>query len=192
MGEAQHRPGNPGVGRGAVHPVRQVCAGVPPRGHPSQGLRPALLAGAPATFKSAPARWREFGTPGTRCRSPPRIAPAARCAWRSVRPRARARFVTGPSTWRRSRPCARRKRGTGPSSSACPKPTDTSSARSGKGCPASRAALRVLGRLRRLRRNTLSQARESALRGPSPHRERDWMLVDLRRKPADDAVDVQP
>ena len=38
MGEAQHRPANPGLGREAVHPVRQVRARVPARGHPRQGL----------------------------------------------------------------------------------------------------------------------------------------------------------
>ena len=39
VGEAQHRPGNSGVGRRAVHPVRQVRHGLPARRHPRQGLR---------------------------------------------------------------------------------------------------------------------------------------------------------
>ena len=51
-----------------------------------------LLAGAPATFKSAPARWKDFKEhASTPCRSRPKIAPAARCAWRSARPRTRAK-----------------------------------------------------------------------------------------------------
>ena len=39
VGEAQHRARNPGVGRGALHPVRQVRAGVPARRDSRQGLR---------------------------------------------------------------------------------------------------------------------------------------------------------
>ncbi len=60
VGEAQHRPGNPRVGRGALHPVRQVRAGLPAQRDPRQGLRRQHLAGAPATFKSVPARWKEM------------------------------------------------------------------------------------------------------------------------------------
>ena len=40
VGEAQHRPGDPGVGPGDLHPVQQVRAGLPARRHPRQGLRP--------------------------------------------------------------------------------------------------------------------------------------------------------
>ncbi len=39
MGEAQHRSVHPGVGSGALHPVRQVRYGLPARGHPRQGVR---------------------------------------------------------------------------------------------------------------------------------------------------------
>ena len=52
----------------------------------------------------------------------------------------------------------------------------------------SRAAVRVLGRLRRVRRDALSQAHVAALRRPAADRERHGLLVDLRREPADDAV----
>ena len=52
VGEAQHRARDSGVGRGALHPVRQVRAGLPARGDPRQGLRSRDLAGAPGTFKS--------------------------------------------------------------------------------------------------------------------------------------------
>ncbi len=40
VGKAQHRVRDTGLGRGIVHPVRQVRAGLPARGHPRQGLRP--------------------------------------------------------------------------------------------------------------------------------------------------------
>ena len=51
-----------------------------------------------------------------------------------------------------------------------------------------RAALRVLGRLRRLRRDAVPEAPVAALRRPAARRERDRLLVDLRRQPADDAL----
>jgi pyruvate-ferredoxin/flavodoxin oxidoreductase len=76
----------PGVGRGPVHPVRQVRAGLPARGDPRQGVRPALLADAPATFKSAKPKFREAARRcSTRCRWRRKIAPAAPCASRSAR-----------------------------------------------------------------------------------------------------------
>ena len=52
----------------------------------------------------------------------------------------------------------------------------------------SRAAVRILGRLRGVRRNALSQDAHAALRRPAAHGQRDWLLVDLRRQSADDAV----
>ena len=55
-----------------------------------------------------------------------------------------------------------------------------------------RAAVRVLGRLRRLRRDAVPQAADAALRRPAAHRQRHRLLVDLRRQPADDAVHDQP
>jgi Pyruvate/2-oxoacid:ferredoxin oxidoreductase gamma subunit/ferredoxin len=47
--------------------------------------------------------------------------------------------------------------------------------------------VRVLRRLRRLRRDAVRQAADAALRRPRAHRERDRLLVDLRRQPAHDA-----
>ncbi len=44
-------------------------------------------------------------------------------------------------------------------------------------------ALRVLGRLRRLRRDPVHQADDAALRRPRAHRERHRLLLDLRRQP---------
>ena len=53
------------------------------------------------------------------------------------------------------------------------------------------AAVRVLGRLRRLRRDAVHQAADAALRRPPAHRQRHRLLLDLRRQPADDAVHHQ-
>ena len=65
-------------------------------------------------------------------------------------------------------------------------PDEGQDRRQGLAVPA--AALRVLGRLRRLRRDAVRQAADPALRRPGAHRQRDRLLVDLRRQPADDAV----
>ena len=53
---------------------------------------------------------------------------------------------------------------------------------------ASAAAVRVLGRLRRLRRDAVPAPAHAALRRSPPDRQRHRLLVDLRRQPADDAV----
>ena len=57
-----------------------------------------------------------------------------------------------------------------------------------KGSQMLRAAVRVLGRLRGLRRDAVPEAADPALRRPDAGRQRDRLLVDLRRQPADDAV----
>ena len=64
-------------------------------------------------------------------------------------------------------------------------------ARHRQGQPGARAAVRVLRRLRRLRRDALPAAGQPALRRPDDRRQRHRLLVDLRREPADDAVDRQ-
>ena len=51
------------------------------------------------------------------------------------------------------------------------------------------AAVRVLRRVRRLRRDPVPEARLAAVRRPADDRQRDRLLVDLRRQPADDAMD---
>ena len=43
------------------------------------------------------------------------------------------------------------------------------------------------GRLRRLRRDALHQAAHAAVRRPAAHRQRDRLLLDLRRQSSDDA-----
>ncbi len=55
VGEAQHRPRNSRVGRGALHPVRQVRAGLPPQRDPRQGLRrPATSTARPPPSSPCP------------------------------------------------------------------------------------------------------------------------------------------
>src|SRR5215469_2022497 len=50
------------------------------------------------------------------------------------------------------------------------------------------AVVRVLGRVFGLRRDAVSEAGVTTVRGPGSNRKRDGMLFDLRRKPADDTV----
>ena len=57
---------------------------------------------------------------------------------------------------------------------------------------AAAAALRVLGRLRRLWRDALSQADQPALRRPLGDRQRHRLLEHLRRQPADHALVAEP
>ena len=61
--------------------------------------------------------------------------------------------------------------------------------RLGEGLAGARAAVRVLRRLRRLRRDAVPQAGDPALRRPHDRRQRHRLLVDLRRQPAHHAVD---
>ncbi len=57
-----------------------------------------------------------------------------------------------------------------------------------KGSQTAAAAVRVLRRVRGLRRDAVPQAADAALRRPDARRQRDRLLLDLRRQPADDAV----
>jgi hypothetical protein len=88
------------------------------------------------------------------------------------------------------RRCASRARPTTTSSSTCPRSTAPRQA-DVKGSAVPAAAVRVLGRLRRLRRDAVRQAADAAVRRPPADRQRHRLLVDLRRQPADDAVHVR-
>jgi pyruvate-ferredoxin/flavodoxin oxidoreductase len=122
-----------------------------------------------------------------RSRSRPRTAPAAASASRSARRRTRASRSTRPSTW--SQPPLRERSG---ELRVLPRPArvDRTEAqhRHGQGLAVARAAVRVLRRLRRLRRDALRQAAQPALRRPHDDRQRHRLLVDLRRQPADHAL----
>ena len=101
-----------------LHPVRQVRAGLPARGHPRQGLRARRSCrGAAEAFKSTAARWKEFKD----LRYTLQVAPedctgCGLCV--EVCPAKNKSEVrsTRRSTWSRSRRSASRKRPTGISS----------------------------------------------------------------------------
>ena len=110
------------VGRGALHPVRQVRPGLPPRGHPRQGLSQRSAGRRAPGLQVRRAQVEELLRPEvTPCRSRPKTAPAALSASRPARPSPRAKPSTGPSTWSRSLRFASAKPTTGTSSSRCPR-----------------------------------------------------------------------
>ena len=81
MGEAEPRARDPGVGRGHLHPVQPVRAGVSACRHPRQGVRrrPARRRAADVQV-GALQRARVQGAGSTRFRWRRRTAPAATCA----------------------------------------------------------------------------------------------------------------
>ena len=169
VGEAQHRARDPGLGRGDLHPVQQVRAGLPARGDPRQGLRPGRArASAPATFKSMRLQGqRSSRARSTRSRWRPRTAPAARCASMVCPAKDKANPRHKAIDMAPQRAAARgRARELRVLPRACPRPTArrVQARRQGHAVPP--AALRVLGRLRRLRRDAVRQAADAALRRP--------------------------
>ena len=191
--EAQHLRAGRGLGPGPVHPVRQLQLRLPAQRDPLHATtRSRCWTGRRPEFRSAPLDAR--GLPGhaaTRCRSTWRTAPAARCASRPARSRRRGDpahkainladrepLREPPSgeniAFFESLPVADRSRG---------------GLRHGARHAVPAAAVRVLRRLRRLRRDAVPEAALAALRRPADDRQRDRLLLDLRRQPAHDAVD---
>ena len=150
------------------------------------------LAGAPAGFRSAPLDVARAARRALHARrSTSRTAPAARSASRSARSTTRSRPGARRSTSRRGSRSSTQARDNLAFFESLP---EVDRARVDYGerprHPVPAAAVRVLRRVRRLRRDALHQAALAALRRPADGRERDGLLVDLRRQPADDAVDA--
>ena len=153
-----------------LHPVQQVRAGLPARRHPRQGLRRRARSPArPTTFKSTALKAPELqGLDATRSRSRPRTAPAAAlcvevCPAKDKAEPAHKAIDMAPQPPLRERGAGQLR--------LLPRPargrTARRSARARRqelAVPA--AAVRVLGRLRRLRRDAVPQAAHPALRRP--------------------------
>ena len=193
--EARDRRRDPDLGSGDLHRLRQLRARLPARGDPHEGLRRRrALDGAPDGFQTKD--WRASELPGmmmtiqvapddcTGCGVCVDVCPAH--AQGGGRAQVR-------STWSRS----------ASTSSASARDFDFFLAipeidrtlvdpATVKGSQLLRAAVRVLGRLRGLRRDAVPQAAHPALRRPHARRQRHRLLVDLRRQPADHAVDGEP
>ena len=118
---------------------------------------------------SPASRGRARSIPGcsSRSRSRPTTAPDAGSASTSAPPAASHRRSTRPSTWSRRVSTSRRSVATSSYFLALPE-ADRRDIRAGdaQGVAAAAAALRVLGGLRRLRRDALPQAPDAALRRP--------------------------
>ena len=171
VGKAQHRAGNSGVGRGDLHPVRQVRPGLPARraSAPRFTIRHML----PRRARDVQERRRPLeGIPGHEVH-------AAGRAGRLHRLRAVRRGLPGqeqeqgastrPSTWRRSRRCAKQRSARNWDfflNAAGDRPRASSASNQVKDVAAAAAAVRVLRRLRGLRRDALREAGHPVLRRP--------------------------
>ena len=154
---------------------------------------PKMLEKAPQTFKSIDAKGKEFAgmkftvqvapEDCTGCGACVQTCPALSEARTSSRPAAR------PSTWRCRSRSAQRERDNYSFFLSIPEHRPLAvQGQHGQRQPVDPAAVRVLRRLRRLRRDGLRQAADATVRRPRLHRQRDRLLLDLRRQPADDAL----
>ena len=189
MGEALDRSRDPDLGPGDLHRLREVRSRVPARRDPHEGLRPGR---GRRRAGDVPAQ----GVEGPRAAGASHDDPGGTRRLHRVRDLRRrlprAQQGTGQAQGDRHVPEAR-----SPRRGACElglllldrrsRPHD-GARRDREGIPAAPAALRVLGRLRGLRGDPVPQAPHPARRRPLAGRERDGVLLDLRRQPAHDPV----
>ncbi len=153
---------------------------------------PALLEEAPSAFKSAPARWREFGDGSVHAAGLPRGLHGLRALRRGV---PRQEQERGTPQGHRHGAAGAASRPGGGELAVLPRAAGDGPARAqhepGEGRPAAAAPVRVLRRLRRLWRDPVPQAPQPALRRPRRHRQRHRLLVHLRRQSAHHTVDRQ-
>ena len=195
VGEAQHRPRDPGLGPGDLHPVQQVRARLPARGDPRQGLRPGA-AGQARRRRSSRVDYKAPEFKG--CKYTIQVAPGGlHRLRRSASMVCPAKDKTNPkhkAINMAPQPPLRERRARRTTTFFLDLPEVDRAAvkhrRQGLAVPA--AAVRVLGRLRRLRRDAVRQAADPALRRPRADRQRHRLLVDLRRQPADHALRGEP
>ena len=189
VGKAQHRAGNSGVGRGPLHPVRQVRAGLPARGDPGQDLRSGA-AGKSSRHLQVDCGALE-GIQGDEVHAASGAGGLHRL--RAVRGnlpgqvqergQAQGHQHGGPAAAARGRA---RQLGflPGDSGSRPPHPQPGP----GERRAVAATPVRILRRLRGLRRNPLHQADDAVVRRSRADRQRHGLLVDLRRQPAHHAL----
>ena len=191
MGEAGDRARRSRCGTPALCIQCNKCAFVCPHAAiRAKVYAPPAHGGRPGQLQSR-CRSRARNTAATRttrCRWRPRTAPAARCACMVCPAKDKANPRHKALNMRPQRRCASASGTTGSSSSALPEVDRAPRQARRQGHAVPPAAVRVLGRLRRLRRDALPQAADAALRRPAADRQRHRLLVDLRRQPADHAV----
>ena len=192
MGKAQHRAGDPDLGRDDLHPVRDLPAGVPARGDPHERLH---ARGDEA--RAGRLQGRALGAQGRRRARRHDVQPAGRPRrlhrLRHLRRRLPdAQQDGGQAQGHQHGAQARAPGGRARQLRLLPQPA--------RGAPgdgqhrrparlaAAPAAVRVFGRLLGLRRDALPEAAVAAVRRPPRDRQCHRLLVDLRRQPAVDAV----
>ncbi len=178
------------LGREAVHPVRQMRAGLPARGRSAPRSTTARSSpSAPPTFKStkpngASSKRMQLHAAGFagglhRLRLCVEVCPAKSKS--EVKHKAINMEPQPPL-----REAEKRQLGFLPG--AAGRRSRCAAAQPRQGRAAARAAVRILRRLRRLRRDALHQAADPAVRRPPDDRQRDRLLLDLWRQPADHAL----
>ena len=191
--EAQHlRPGCR-LGRGALHPVRQLQLRLPAQRDPFALLPPIPAGGVAGELQvGSPHRPGSAGHPlhaaGLR-RGLHRLRAVRRGMPRLERRRPRAqgdqprRARAAGGSGAREHRVLRAPADGGPLAGRL---------RHGARHAVPRAPVRVLRRVRRLRRDPVPEAALAAVRRSADGRQRDRLLVDLRRQPPDHAVDGRP
>ena len=192
VGEAQHRPGDPDLGPGHLHPVRQVLAGLPARRDPRQGLRRRRCSTAPrTTFKSADCQGQ--GLPGHEVhasRSRPRTAPAAALRRGLPGQEQDEAAAARRSTWSRSSTTARARAG---QLRLLPRPARDSTARkvkvdTVKGSQFLQPLFEFSGACAGCGETPYVKLLTQLFGDRAADRQRHRLLVDLRRQPADHAL----
>ena len=193
VGKAQYRPGDPGLGtQTCASSAASAPSSARTRSSARRSTSPPCWQGAPATFKSLDAKFKEFpGMKYTLQVAPEDCTGCALCV--EVCP-AKDKTQVGRKAINMAASAAPPRDGEGqlgllpdPARSR-PHPVQPDH---GQEFPAAPAAVRVLRRLRRLRRDPLRQAGLAALRRPHGHRQRHRLLLDLRRQPAHHPVGSQ-
>src|SRR4051812_10016015 len=189
--EAFDRGRDPGVAGQAVHPVQQVHVRLPARGDSGQGVRSrvALHRAGGVQVDGLPRqriRRDEVQHPGRA-----RRLHGLRLVRAGLPGEGQGDGDQGAADAadRRARRAGARELRMVPRAARTGSHAHETEHRQGLAVPA--APVRVLGCVRRLRRDALLETDNAVVRRSHGGCERDGMLVDLRRQPADDAVDVQ-
>ena len=186
---------DPGLGPDDLHPVQQVRAGLPARGHPRQGLRPRRR------WRSAPGHLQVDRLQGPRvqgaevhdpggARGLHRLQPVRR--W-SARPRTRRTRGTRRSTWRRSAPLREAERD---ELRLLPRPARAGPQRGQRSTSRARSSSQPLfeysGACAGCGETPYLKLLTQLFGDRAADRQRHRLLVDLRRQPADHALHREP
>ena len=184
----------PGLGADALHPVQQMRLRLPARRHPREIL-PRRSAGRRAgdfQVRRISARRTATGNKYTLQVAPEDCTGCTLCVDGLPGQGQDRTRATRRSTWSPMPRCASSEREQLRFLPRhCPTPDRAKLKPELKSTQFMRAAVRILRRMRRLRRDALPQVAYANVRRPPGHRERDRMLLDLRRQPSHHALHHQ-